>query len=208
MLFRSVLHTWQEMRSERLNVLLEALKEALVQTPSEQVLEQLCRQLGVINKALGLSPNEFVRSYEAVRTFVLGVQPEVAVQLDEVKAFLESLQGEVRPRIMISIFAFTHGGGEIMPIRLANALYDLGYPVLVHNYEYAPDEPSIRAMLYPEIEVVVTQEVKAFVALLKVYQVEVIHTHHQALQCLVAAAFKLEETLKESVYHVDRKSVV
>jgi hypothetical protein len=39
-----------------------------------------------------------------------------------------------RPTIMISVFSFVTGGGEIIPIRLANELKRRGCPVVVHCF--------------------------------------------------------------------------
>lgn len=104
--------------------------------------------------------------------------------------------------IMISIYAMSYGGGEIMPIRLANQLKKMGYPILVHVFKQEHGEERVRDMLLPSIPVVYTEEVNEIIMILKKYNIAVVNTHHQALQTFFASAYKKNSEIKQKVRHV------
>jgi len=56
--------------------------------------------------------------------------------------------------IMLVISEFNYGGGEIFPIRLANALKKSGVNVIVLNIEHQPTHPDVANMLDKSIKVV------------------------------------------------------
>ena len=56
--------------------------------------------------------------------------------------------------IMLAISEFNYGGGEIFPIRLANALKKSGVNVIVLNIEHQPTHPDVINMLDKSIKVV------------------------------------------------------
>lgn len=95
-----------------------------------------------------------------------------------------------RKRLLISLYGFYYGGGEIMPIRLANQLAEMGYPVIVHALKTEKQEKKVRDMLMPEIPVIYSQDEKEMTYLLRRYGVGVISTHHQATQSFIARIMK------------------
>lgn len=89
---------------------------------------------------------------------------------------------------MISIFAFSVGGGEIAPIRLANKLKDFGFTVVVHNYHYIATNPKIRKMLRQDIPVVTARTAAECIKVLDEFSPDIINTHHQAIQTMLLEA--------------------
>ena len=88
-------------------------------------------------------------------------------------------------RIIISIYNFVFGGGEIMPIRLANELRRIGHPVLVHVLG-GEEDYDVRMMLRGDIPVIATNDTNKLAECIKIYGMELINTHHQAMQTLCA----------------------
>ena len=186
-------------------------EEKFVETESKKTIEvfdtyEKCKQhetlLGDLKEFYNVSPQQLKNEYEKVRTSYIGTSSESIDYFTKIYDINAIMRRKSRPRIMISIIAFTHGGGEIMPIRLANQLYEMGYEVMVHNYHYEEDEPKIRKMLNINIPVVETNQSEELVKLLRVYGIDVISTHHQALQSLVAKALEQDEMLRDKINHV------
>ncbi len=106
------------------------------------------------------------------------------------------------PTVIISLFAFSLGGGEIWPLRLANALKAAGLTVVVHSLDGAPAEPAVRSRLRTDIPVVAAATPEAFLALVDEVLPDVINTHHHAVQSLVRTARKLRPEALAKVVHV------
>ena len=104
--------------------------------------------------------------------------------------------------IMIGIYAFTFGGGEIMPIRLANSLYRMGHNVTVHILQKSERDEKVRAMLLPEIPVVYASDKANTAMYMASLGVQVYHSHHQASQQRAAEALDLYPVLRQKVLNV------
>jgi|GEM_PF-779640 len=89
------------------------------------------------------------------------------------------------PNILMVTHGFSIGGGEIFPIRLANALKDKGASVTMFNrgYEY---NPKVREMLYPQIPIINYEPSMDINALIRDYGIDIIHTHHASMEYLFA----------------------
>jgi len=95
---------------------------------------------------------------------------------------------EVRTlNILMVIYSFSIGGGEIMPIRLANALHERGLTVTILNGGFDEHNDGIRKMLYPQIPVVNYHSQLDLSALIRDYGIECIHTHHASMERLIAS---------------------
>lgn len=97
----------------------------------------------------------------------------------------EDYIGDGRLNILIGIYAFSHGGGEIMPIRLANRLYQMGHNVTVAAY-CSDAELPVRKMLLESIPVFYTNEIDDLAVMINALDIKVVSTHHQAMQRLVS----------------------
>ncbi len=91
-----------------------------------------------------------------------------------------------KPNLLMATYGFAFGGGEIYPIRLANAMKDAGVCVTVFNGGYEPTQPGVRKMLYPQIPVINNAPLLNIQSTIKEYGIEIIHTHHASMENLFA----------------------
>lgn len=111
--------------------------------------------------------------------------------------------GAVRklPAVMISFVDFSDGEGEITPISLANELYSLGYSVLVHTLGYKTELEEVRNLLNENIYVLKTDDKDIIVKYLKLFEIEVVNTHH--LDCeKIFSQIVSDPRQKISFFHV------
>ncbi|PID52807.1 MAG: hypothetical protein CR972_00115 [Candidatus Moraniibacteriota bacterium] len=84
-----------------------------------------------------------------------------------------------KPHILIAIFAFSTGGGETVPIRIANELYRRGYTVTVFDYCYfGREHETTRSFLHEAIPVFRSENRNIVNSLLDDFGVDIIHSHH------------------------------
>jgi len=140
--------------------------------------------------------------YERARTEYLATSECLVSEFTEIYNFTEILRKGQIPVVMISLLAFTHGGGEIMPIRIANYLKKVGVNVVVHNYGYAEDETKVRGMLDSSINVITTNNAEEMSAYLRILNVDVVNTHHVNNQMLIGEVFHNDSYIKDKVSHV------
>ena len=155
-----------------------------------------------IKQFYSITAQQLKAEYEKVRTSYLTTSGKTIDHFLGVYNIEQVMAMQSKPRIVISLIAFTHGGGEIMPIRLANQLYEMGYPVIVHNYHHDNDEIKVRKMLNPNITVVETNREDELFQALKLHKMDVISTHHQGLQSFVTRVLRKDEELKKHINHV------
>jgi len=128
----------------------------------------------------------------------------------EATAFIEhstSLQkiisAEKRNIVLISISAFSCGGGEIMPIRLANELHRSGKnQVFVHSYGLETADPKVRKLLDPNIPVWETNDEFETIVRILLYGIEVVNTHHTCTQSFFVSCLKSSYLLDRHITHV------
>lgn len=90
--------------------------------------------------------------------------------------------GRRLPNLLVAAFAFASGGGEIFPIRLANALSERGYAVTFFDFRGEPMNPVVRDMVRPDIPVVeLTNRFLETEDVIRAFGIEVIHTHHASV---------------------------
>ncbi len=106
------------------------------------------------------------------------------------------------PHILISIYAFSYGGGEIMPIRLANNLWESGYQVGVHIYNSVDYDRNVRMSLNESIPVIYANNVDEMITQVDQLGYNVIHTHHQVCQTFVNQVLTHAENLQKQVCHI------
>lgn len=91
-----------------------------------------------------------------------------------------------KPNVMICLYAFLTGGGEVFPIQLANALSEKGVAVTLVNCNYEQTEMRIRNKVYPSVPVVnLTQKID-LQAVVRRFGAEIIHSHHASIDKLIA----------------------
>ncbi len=90
------------------------------------------------------------------------------------------------PNILMGVYAFAFGGGEVFPIQLANALKEKGNSIIVLAGNFEPINPQMRKMLYPDIPVVNYDSSIDLDALINEYGIEITHSHHASMDRLLS----------------------
>ncbi|MBC1262454.1 glycosyltransferase [Synechococcus sp. BSF8S] len=98
-------------------------------------------------------------------------------RIDELTSPSPSHQGRLA-NVMIATYALIPGGGEILPIRLANSLHQAGYAVTMLNCRQYPSDPGIRSMLRPGIPLIELDSLESLSLLIQNLGIEILHTHH------------------------------
>lgn len=130
----------------------------------------------------------------------------------DLKRILES-QSERKPNVLMAIFAFSTGGGEVVPIQLSNELKKHQYGISVFDYcYYGIDVSTIRNKLLSGIPIVRgLRDSKGIDWVIENFGIEIIHTHHLSLDLLfsnrknknvahVVTMHGMYEMLEESVF--------
>jgi glycosyltransferase involved in cell wall biosynthesis len=86
------------------------------------------------------------------------------------------------PNVLMGTYALAFGGGEIFPVRLANALYEAGAAVTLFNGGYEPTHVGVRKMLAPQISIVTNHDGFPVNEMLDKFGIEIIHTHHASME--------------------------
>lgn len=105
--------------------------------------------------------------------------------------------------ILIYIYGFSFGGGEIMPIRLANKLFEMGYRVTVCSYL---DEKSavsrVRGMLRADIPVFYSCNIDELKYYIEKLNIQIISSHHKDPQVIIAQLLEKFPELANRIYNV------
>lgn len=108
---------------------------------------------------------------------------------------------KVKWKIMISFYSFGWGGGEIMPLRLANELKNQGHSVLVH-VEKTESFSEVRDMLRNDIPVVYTENKVLLCSLVDTSDINVINSHHVFTNSLMAYIMSMDVSFNNYVNHI------
>ncbi|MDO9458650.1 MAG: glycosyltransferase, partial [Alphaproteobacteria bacterium] len=89
-----------------------------------------------------------------------------------------------RLNIMIASLGFYLGGGEIVPIHMANALHRHGHNVTFFalGHDGLPDEPGVREMLAPGIAVLRKGDIVRDPGLLHDYRFDIVNSHNIGIE--------------------------
>ena len=99
---------------------------------------------------------------------------------------LGSLNAERKRNILIVVYSLIPGGGEILPLKLANMLHLKGHAVTVLNCHQYPTEIGIREMLRRGIPLIELQSLENLPKLVEELGIEVIHSHHPWVDTTIA----------------------
>jgi len=111
---------------------------------------------------------------------------------------LSALEGGKTPALLMVTYALIPGGGEIMPLRLANTLRTRGFPISVLNCHQQPSQPGVRSMLNSNIPLFELSSLEALPRLVSDLGIDVIHSHHPWVDTTIAELF----SGRSSVSHV------
>jgi glycosyltransferase involved in cell wall biosynthesis len=127
-------------------------------------------------------PDELLlKNYQLLEKFYLETVKKSDIRKFNILFNLEKVRqckSKRTPNILMGVFAFSFGGGEIFPIRLANVLKEKGSSVILFNGNFEPIHPEVRKMLYPQIPVINNNPSIDLNGLVKEYGIEITHTHH------------------------------
>ncbi|MBI5966097.1 MAG: glycosyltransferase [Chloroflexi bacterium] len=90
------------------------------------------------------------------------------------------------PNILMGVFAFSFGGGEVFPIRLANVIKEKGGSVVILNGGFEPTHPKVRGMIHPQIPVINYDPTMDLNEIAKEYGVEITHSHHASMDRMLS----------------------
>lgn len=102
---------------------------------------------------------------------------------------LEKIRQEAEkrnPNIMICNFSMKMGGGEILPIHLANSLHKLGAPVTFVDCRMEEHDEKVRNMLDAGVPLVELRTPMAIKKVAEIFGCEIIHSHHGCVDKLVS----------------------
>lgn len=108
-----------------------------------------------------------------------GVETDLQLLLNIDKAKQE-MQKRL-PNLLMGVNAFSYGGGEVFPIKLGNALYDLGLGITFFDGGYDVYQENVRKMLYPSIGIIKRSDPEHTKKSIKDFGIEIIHSHHVSL---------------------------
>ncbi len=86
--------------------------------------------------------------------------------------------GERKPNLLLVTYSLIAGGGEILPLRLANILKGLDYTVTVLNCHQHPNQPGVRRMLRNDIPLIELNALDALSHIIEDFGIDLIHSHH------------------------------
>ncbi len=104
-----------------------------------------------------------------------------------------------KPNILMGVFAMSIGGGETFPLILANELSRRGYPVTVLDFQMADDLPDVRKKLNPDVPLIRLNETGGLAEVVEQFKIDVIHTHHGAVDAAVSYVVEQNQNLRHVV---------
>jgi glycosyltransferase involved in cell wall biosynthesis len=119
-------------------------------------------------------------------------------QLYNVEKILNS--GKKRkPNLLMAIYAFAAGGGETLPIFLANWLKNLGYGVTILNFRNEKCEPEVLKMVDRSIPILEIDNHNLLEEILTDLGMEIVHSHHASIDMLLANQLYSNKKIKHVV---------
>ncbi len=91
-----------------------------------------------------------------------------------------------KPNLLIVTYSLIPGGGEILPLRLANLLKQRGYIVSVLNCHQHANQPGVRSILRPDIPLLEMKSLECLSVLVSDLGVDIVHSHHAWVDTTVA----------------------
>lgn len=101
--------------------------------------------------------------------------------------------------IAIAIYALIGGGGETLPLMLANLLHQRGHSVIVINFKQFPSEPAVREILNADIPLLDLDNLSLLAAVAQDMNLEIIHSHHAWVDMTIAALLAHDKATKHVV---------
>ena len=111
----------------------------------------------------------------------------------------KDLSGSRILNIAIVTYALVAGGGETLPLMIANLLHRRGHTVIVIDFDQLPSEPGVEAMLEPSIPLFKLTQTPLLHSILTDLGVEIVHSHHAWVDMAIAALLPKGTRIKHVV---------
>ena len=159
----------------------------------EHVARTIAKLYKVPDETLDIHQKFVKRFWEHNKNYL---DPSGFDKLYDFDRVMESKQKRL-PNILMASYAFSTGGGEIFPIRLANKLKLIGYGVTFFNFNQEPLNSNVRKMLSNDIPVYeYTGWIGNLDKLLIDFGIEIVHTHHASTEHFFATYMKERKIIK------------
>lgn len=103
-------------------------------------------------------------------------------RLEEIK---KEAEGRL-PNVAMCVFSMQMGGGELMPIHIANEMRRQGMAVSLLNFNMQDYDVTVRGMVDPSVPLVNLREPSCFAEMVRQFGIEICHSHHASVDTLVA----------------------
>lgn len=114
-----------------------------------------------------------------------GTNPEDVKQWYHLEEIKKETEKRI-PNIMICNFSMKMGGGEILPIHLANSLHMMGAPVTFVDCRMEEYDEKVRNMLDAGVPLVELRTPMAIKKAAEIFGCEIVHSHHGCVDKLVS----------------------
>ena len=136
-----------------------------------------------------ISMSVFERTFHTLQNHYLshhaGADPKDVSQWYRLDAIYEASRQRI-PNILLCNFSMKIGGGEILPIHLANSLRKIGAPVTFLDCRMEEYDEKVRSMLDSSVPLIELRTPLALRIAAKVFGIEVVHSHHGNVDKLVS----------------------
>lgn len=140
----------------------------------EMVAKTLCGLYKVNEDLLDRQKKSLKRHWDK---YMVGRSDSDFLKLYDIEKIRSSIESR-KPNIMMVTFAFAAGGGETLPIKIANMLSEFGYGVTMVSLQQDDENPKVRSMLSSQIPLIRVEDIEKIEAIATGLGIEVIHSHH------------------------------
>jgi len=114
---------------------------------------------------------------------------EKIYKIENLKQFIKKR----KPNILMAVYAFTSGGGEVFAIRLANKLKSRGYSITILNLNQDKKQEDFLKIIRQDIPIVEIQQQDDLCLIKNIINnlgIEIVHSHHAWSDTLFAELLK------------------
>lgn len=160
------------------------------QTQTQDIYYKEHEKVGLTIASLYQVPDKLIRRFhdrlwEFYQSNVKNGNQERFSECFNLEKILQCMKNR-KPNILMSIYGFSIGGGEILGIRLADAMKENGASVTLFNGGYEPTQAGVRKLLPASIPVIHNHQNLDFQNMLRDFGIEIVHTHHATMENLFA----------------------
>src|SRR5262249_15631019 len=102
-----------------------------------------------------------------------------------------------KDNIVMATYALITGGGEIVPMALANMLKARGYAVTLFNCNYQVTHPGVRERLRKDIPLLQLDTFSVIAPVFRDFGIEIVHSHHAESDVLLSTALAASGEIRQ-----------